>query len=271
MSSRNPQEIAFMRAASIIGGMAVAAVAGAAFAQHHQTPHQPAHGVAQPMLKDGPRPFSLAVYGAFRRMMHTQDFSAKVQLKTVMQGGATEAVGAIAGLRGEITAIDGKLLLTYGTPCPTCGHAGEDHATLLASAKVSGWHQPVVMPSDLIGQALDAWIIAQAKAAGLDAGKPFPVRLKGTLTGVKMHVIRAFNSNFKGHGSGHAMADQEEIAADRIEGDVVAFYAPADLQGVITHPGEPFHYHWVDTARTRTAHLDAFGMAKGAQLLLPKH
>jgi hypothetical protein len=203
-------------------------------------------------------------------MMHMQDFTAKVQLKAVMGSGATDAVGAAAGLRGEITAIDGTLLLSYGAPCPTCGDPGEDHATLLASAKITTWHPALTLPRDLAGAALDAWLIEQAKAAGLDTGKAFPVRLKGTLTGVKMHVLRAANPNFKGHGSGHAMADQENIATDKIDGEVVGFFAPEAAQGIITHPGEPFHYHWVDTARTKTAHLDAFGMAKGAHVMLPK-
>jgi alpha-acetolactate decarboxylase len=85
-----------------------------------------------------------------------------------------------------------------------------------------------------------------------------------------MHVIRGPNPSFKGHGSGHAMTDQENIVAGSIEGNVVGFYAPPDLQGVVTHPGEPFHFHWVDVGHTRTAHLDAFTMKKGALLLLPK-
>jgi hypothetical protein len=240
-----------------------------ALAQHHQPKGHggtPAHA---PAPVGGP--FGLAVHGAFQRMMHTQDISAKVQLKSIMHAGATEAVGATAGLRGEITAIDGKLLVTYGAPCPMCGHPGEEHATLLASAKVTAWHVPLALPSDLAGAALDAWLIEQARKVGLDVGKPFPVRLKGTLTGVKMHVLRAANPNFKGHGSGHAMADQEISEADKIDGEVVGFYAPASAQGIITHPGEPFHYHWVDMARTKTAHLDAFGMAKGSQVRLPKN
>lgn len=254
--------------ATIMTATAAAVLAGSAAHSQH---HQPGHGHQQAAAA-GPISglFGLTVHGGFQRMVQGQDFGPKVQLKSIMQGGATEAVGAAAGLRGEITAIDGKLLLTYGAPCPTCGHPGEDHATLLASAKVSVWRQPVTLPSDLAGQVFDAWIVEQAKAAGLDVSKSFPVRLKGTLTGVKMHVIRAFNPHFKGHGSGHAMADQEDIAAERIEGEVVGFYAPAAARGIITHPGEPFHFHWVDAGRTRTAHLDAFGMAKGAQLRLPE-
>lgn len=106
---------------------------------------------------------------------------------------------------------------------------------------------------------------------------PFPIRIKGTLTGVKMHVLRGPRPHAKahgaghgsGHGSGHGAADQEDIAAESIEGAVVGFYAPVPLQGIVTHSGDPFHYHWVDTTRTKTAHLDAFGMRAGAELLLP--
>lgn len=246
----------------------LAVLPGLVVAQHPQSMRgaQPA-----PASNPGSDPFDVAVHGAFRRMMHMQDYSAKVQLDSIMRDGATEAVGAAAGLRGEITVVDGKLLLTYGNPCPTCAHPGEDHATLLVSTKVSAWRPPLTLPSDLSGPALDAWVVEQAMAAGLDVAKPFPMRLAGALTDVKMHVLRGHNPSFKGHGAGHAMAEQEDIAVDTIAGEIVGFYAPPGLRGIITHPGEPFHYHWVDIGRTRTAHLDAFGMAKGAQLLLPDH
>jgi hypothetical protein len=237
-------------------------VPGAAIAQHKS-------GAGAATVTEA-APFQIVVYGAFRALIHKQDHAAKVQLATAMRAGATEAVGAVSGLRGEITAIDGKLLVTYGTPCPGCRHPDEDHATLLVTGKVAMWRPPVPLPADLVGKDLDEFVIARAKDAGLDVSKPFPVRLKGTLIGVKMHVLRTANPNFKGHGSSHPMADQEDIAAARLDGEVVGFFAPAASQGIIGHPGEPFHYHWVDTARTRTAHLDAFGVTRGAELLLPQ-
>jgi hypothetical protein len=42
-------------------------------------------------------PFQVVVYGAFRALLHKQDHAAKVQLRTAMQTGATEAVGAVSG------------------------------------------------------------------------------------------------------------------------------------------------------------------------------
>lgn len=240
----------------------------------HAPGQAPGHAAGQALTgamtgDDISGPFGFSAHGAFRMMMQRQDFAPKVQLKTIVHGGATEAVGAAAGLRGEITMIDGKLLLTYGTPCADCGHTGMDHATLLASAKVGAWHPPITLPARLSGPALDTFIIEQARIHGLDLAKPFPLRMQGTLANVKMHVIKRANPNFKGHGSGHPMADMELLTGEAIDGDVVAFFAPEALQGVITHPREPFHYHWVDPARTRTAHLDAFALSEGAKLLLP--
>lgn len=252
------------KAIFVWAGMASAVLAGVGLAQHAADGPQGSAAAA----RGGP--FGFAAYGAFQRMVHARDFSAKVRLQAVMSAGATDAVGAAEELRAEITIIDGKLLVTYGTPCATCGPSISESASLLASARVQQWNKPVALSTDLAGQALDDFIVAQAKLAGLDVAQPFPVRMKGTLVAVRMHLLQGVNPEFKGHGGGHKFARQEVIAADRVEGEVVGFYAPSALQGVITHPGEPFHYHWVDGGRTRTAHLDTFGMTKGSTLLLPR-
>ncbi len=236
----------------------------AAHAQHHG--HHPQGAQHQKPHASG----EVRMDGAFRAMVHKQDYGPKVSLGALIKGGATEAVGAVEGLRGEITAIDGTFIVSYGKPCTTCPEVAQEDATLLASARVEQWLPPLALPSDLAGAALDEYIVAQARTAGLNVERAFPVRMRGDLTDVKMHIIAAPNPEFAGHGSDHGMADQQEIAAERIAGEVVGFYAPPAAQGVITHPGEPFHFHWVDMARTRTAHLDAFGMAKGAQLYLPR-
>ena len=245
---------------------ALVLAAAPALAQTHGG-HAPAGGHAAPA--EG-APFAVRAFGAFRMMIHRQDYSAKTTLGAAMAGGASEAVGAVAGLKGEITALDGRLIVTYGgAGCPACPPPPQESAALLATGRVSAWRAPVTLPADLSGAALDAFIVAQARAAGLDVDKPFPARLAGRLIGVKMHVLEAPNPAFAGHGGGHAMAKQDDIAAASLDGLVVGFHAPAAMQGVITHPGEAFHWHWVDPARTRTAHLDAFGVAAGAQLLLP--
>jgi len=240
---------------------------GIVSAQQHSGP---LHGTSHVDRADGPQPFAFAVYGAFRDMMQKKDHAPKVELGIPLSQGATDAVGAASGLRAEITIIDGKPLVTYGDPCTGCPPLHFETATLLVTGKVSLWSHPISLQDDLTGHALDRFIIEQAIKAGLDMRQPFPIRIRGTLKNVAMHVIKTANPKFGGHGAGQPMALQEDIRVASIDGEVVGFYAPEALLGIITHPGEPFHYHWVDTARTKTAHLDKFGMAKGSILVLPK-
>jgi len=215
--------------------------------------------------------FSVVTYGAFRNFMQKQDFRPNIGLGAAKATGATEGVGALSNLRGEITLIDGRYILSYGGGCKgACPAPHAEEAALLGTGKVAEWALPVVLPERLTGKALDEFIIAAAKAAGLDMTRPFPIRMKGTLTGVAMHVIEAPMPGFTGHGSKVHMAKQDEFRHETLPGLVVGFYVPSSMHGTLSHPGEPFHYHWLDEARTRTAHLDAFGMDKGAELLLPR-
>lgn len=247
--------------AACLATLAVLAGAGMSPAQHRPSPHLP----PAPALDEI---FAVRTFGAFRDMVQKRDYAGKVVLSGPETAGATEAVGAIAGLRGEITMVDGRTILSYGN-CPECKAPPSEAAALLGIASVRAWAAPVPLPEDLAGAALSEFILAQAKAAGLDPARPFPVRLAGTLLNVAMHVNEAPNDGFTGHGSRIKMAKQQAFEHAILGGIVVGFYAPPSLAGIITHPGEPFHFHWADDARTRTAHLDAFGMKKGSILLLP--
>ncbi|MGE4257511.1 MAG: acetolactate decarboxylase [Xanthobacteraceae bacterium] len=266
MDEETDMAAAFFR---IVLSAAAVAITTSAQAQHHQPPVQ-SHASPSVTTAIGPGPFSAEVYGAFRSMMQ-KDSSPKVELGQAMSKGTNIAVGAASGLRAEITVVDGRPIISYGDECRTCPPPHAENATLLVTGRVETWAPPIELPNDLSGHALNRFIIGQANKAGLDMKQPFPIRIRGTLTNVAMHVIKSANPKFGGHGSAQPMALQEDIKVEKIDGEVIGFYAPEHLLGIITHPGEPFHYHWIDSGRTRTAHLDAFGMAKGAQLILPKN
>ena len=262
-----------LRSAALAGFSLVLAVT-AAQAQHGHGHGGAAHGASPvpPAAAQGASAsgsFAVRSFGAFRAMVQKQDYAAKARLGDVKAGGATEAVGAVSGLRGEITMIDGHFIVTYGGGCKTCPPAPDETAALLGAARVAAWREPILLATDMAGKALDNFIISQARAAGVDVSAPFPVRLTGELSNVEMHVNEAPNPDFTGHGSKTPMAKQDDFRHASLQGEVVGLYAPPTMQGVLTHPGEPFHFHWVDTDRTRTAHLDSFGMKQGAKLLLP--
>jgi Alpha-acetolactate decarboxylase len=215
-------------------------------------------------------PFGFKAYGVFSRMITQRNYLPVVTLKEAADGRATDAVGAVSGLRGEISVIEGRLIVSYGVDCgAACPAVASEAATLLATASAQNWHA-VAIDKDLDAKAVETFIRAQAKASGLDENKPFPFRINGAITDFVMHVNAAPNPRFKGHGSFDEMAVTGLAKGPRLAGSVVGFYAPPPLQGVITHGGDYFHSHYVDEQRTTTAHLDSNGVAAGSTLMLPK-
>src|SRR5450830_789370 len=228
--------------------------------------HQPPAAGAQ----SAEYPFGFEAYGVFSTMITQRNYLAVVALKDAVDARATDAVGAVSGLRGEISMIEGRLIISYGAECGTaCASAASETATLLATATARNW-RPVPIDKDLDAKAVESFIREQAKANGLDETKPFPFRINVALTNFVMHVNAAPNPRFKGHGSFDEMAVTGLAKGPRVAGSVVGFYAPPALQGVITHMGEFFHSHYVDEQRTMTAHLDSFGIAAGSTLMLPR-
>src|SRR5450759_186759 len=249
-----------------IATAAIFAMASSLQVQAQGSPHQsPAVGSQSAQYS-----FGFKAYGAFGNMIQQRNYLAAVALKDVADDLATDAVGALSGLRGEISMIEGKLIVSYGAECGTaCPAAAAETATLLATATARNW-RPVPIDKDLDAKAVESFIREQAKANGLEETKPFPFRINGALTNFVMHVNAAPNPRFKGHGSFDEMAVTGLAKGPRVAGSVVGFYAPPALQGVITHMGEFFHSHYVDEQRTMTAHLDTFGIAAGSALMLPR-
>jgi alpha-acetolactate decarboxylase len=228
------------------------------------------HGAAPPAPQDaaGANPFEFSVQGVFRDMVQRRDFESKTTLAAAIGAGATEGVGALSGLRGEVTIVQGRAVVTCGSRA-TCARAEGESATLLATAKARAWGQPMALPADMGNGELGDFIDSQARARGLSLSQPFPLRVVGALANVRMHVVSAPNPKFAGHGAAEPMAIQDEEFERDLDGEVVGVRVPPSVRGVATHPGEAFHFHWVDTARTRTAHLDEFRVKAGALLLLP--
>jgi len=215
-----------------------------------------------PLVKD---------YGSFLGMLQRQDYAPKVPLKEAIAGPGWYAIGALADLRGEITVLDGRVLLSFGKSMDgKIGQreAGEAQATLLASAKVEDWHS-ISIPRAMNQNELHAFILDQAAASGLAADRPWPFLIRGDILDYRWHVIAEPHPDFGGHGSKAPMARQFETAGARMTAEVVGFHAGEALAGIISHPGERFHAHLTDPARTLAGHLDAYGVAKGALLLLP--
>jgi alpha-acetolactate decarboxylase len=218
------------------------------------------------------RPFNLIVYGNFKRMVDTSDTSGKVVLASIPRSAGTYGVGALTDLTGEILIWDGEVLVTSGdstsgvTQPPVLG----DQAALLVTAQVKGWNETRVI-HDLTQPEFEQFVINIAHSKGIDINKPFPFIVLGEIMDYTWHVVTGKAKRHGGsvqHEQGHAT--NRTFSGAKTRGRLVGFYSAEEQQGVITHPGERFHVHYADNDLKTSGHLDNFGIAKGAKLLLPK-
>ena len=223
---------------------------------------QPMGGAAMHALH---QPYSVETFGAFRNLMMSGDFSAKVALADVMANHPTLGVGALAGALGEITIFDGKLIVSYGYAPPA--DTSSASAALLVTASVDGW-QSVPVASDVAPEDIESFISVAAKNHGIDPTVSFPFEVRGNIGPYVMHVNAAPTNGE--HGMGLPMAVTVADKGDRLDGLVAGLYASLDLMGIATHGGERTHAHWVSLDMAKTAHLDHWGLKTGAFLLLPK-
>lgn len=185
-------------------------------------------------------------------------------------------VGALEGLRGEITILNSVATIT--------GVAGDGHiqpienteakATMLVGQYISDWSHST-LAEDVPHTQFDKTIAEMAARKGMDISEPFVFVAEGEFTDVRMHVIN-------GACPVHARIRKLDIEPEKrpfemeertVRGTLVAVYA-ADAAGKLTHPATSTHAHLVyideTTGERVTGHLEQVGLAKGAVLKLPE-
>lgn len=228
-------------------------------------------------------------YGNFKHMMHTGDTTGKVLLSAVPAAPGVWGVGALAGLKGEIIQVDGKLLVSLGTdskgtlnpPAPT------DSAVLWASGQVKDWDS-VKIPTYMTQAQFEAFFTQQATARKIDLTKPFMFRVTGSYAHLIWRVVtgEAPTGDQGAHGAhgsatgqtGHGAHGDHTNKKSGMKlfrqpvatGQLVGVYSGDTLEGVISHPGEKFHVHYIDDDLKVSGHVDQYSIKAGSMLLLPK-
>ncbi|MBX3361563.1 MAG: hypothetical protein KF705_09020 [Phycisphaeraceae bacterium] len=183
------------------------------------------------------------------------------------------AVGAMAGLAGEITIADGEVWVSQvvnGQPVTSGPAPGPgDHATLLAGFSVERWYTvPLTQP--LAGEALDAAIEQAARQRGIDTAKPFPFRIEGDFAALDMHIINGFCP----HGGGEADAALQPWKSnfampDCMHASSVSSPRGAESADAPRHRCSRRRSHADTCCRLVASHIDAMGVAEEAVRLLP--
>lgn len=229
--------------------------------------------------------FNVETFGNFKHMMQSGNTAAQVKLQNIRQSKGTWGVGALAGLKGEIILVDGNMLVTPGSDIQgkTTASKSTDEAVLWASAEVKQWQQ-VTVPKNMSQAEFEAFVVQQAKLLNLNLDQPFPFRVQGNYTHLIWHVVTgekdASNTNSShqqdhsaasSHAGGHAnnQSGQKIFRNPTLTGNLVGMYSGKALEGVISHPGERFHAHFIDSALSASGHVDQYNVQSGAALFLP--
>jgi alpha-acetolactate decarboxylase len=253
----------------------LAAIPAGTLAQH--TRHGatgPASAAPAVPAPSAARPFDFQSFGSFRQIDHAGDASGQVKLADLPRAPGLWGVGALAGMTGEVLLHDGRLLVSRGEHADgrTGAARADDRAALLAFARVTEWRS-VTLGEDMDRAAFEAFVLAQAKALGLDTALPFPFLVEGRYPALVWHVVTGTTGMQKPHGSAGRHANRHSAMhvfdRPRASGQLVGIQSGDALEGVVSHPGERFHLHFVDPSLGFSGHVDDYAVARGATLKLP--
>jgi len=229
---------------------------------------------AEPIMKSTPKtpwPGRIESWGTLREALR----DGQVQGRVAVADQAREdvyAVGALEGLRGEVTIADGEVWLSEvgeDGSVTTRTAATSAMATVLFAAEVPRWTS-VTVKETVDPSVLDAFLAEQAEAHGLDPSHPFPFVIEGGLLHLQMHVIGGECPVRARMLDKEVTAPLYELHRPQVEGKLVGIYAP-DSSGVVCHMGSRTHAHVIlDVDGGLTGHAETVGLDEGAILKLPR-
>ncbi len=213
-----------------------------------------------------PKPTIIQQWGSMKQVLRQGHTEARVRLSEICASDNMVAVGALEGLKGEITVINGEAWIARA---PEVDEIVGEHtrtstasATLMVASDIEAWQE--ILITEESDDDLDAIVLAHATAVGVDVSRPFPFLIEGEFADVHLHVIRGGCPIANPDGPKPARA--EEVLA---QGKIVGFYA-ANSAGNLTHHTSDVHAHVViDGEKLVSGHMDSVKLKVGNILRLP--
>ena len=209
----------------------------------------------------------MRVWGALRAVMHEGKTEGNVELQSVVPGPHSYAVGALSGLRGEVTILDDNIIVSLGEPGGGVRTPGDlakgEMATLLVRAVVPTWTRRKVdhaTESNRVDEELETVI----KAAGLDIESRIPIVIEAKAKSLEWHVLGGRAA--EGQNAHHGPRSVGKLSGVTVT--LVGFFSRHD-EAVFTHMGEHSHFHVVTSGERMTGHVDAMALEAGAVVRLP--
>ncbi len=209
--------------------------------------------------------FTVHSEGALRSVHHG-DFSGQVPLAQFSGRDNIFAVGPVAGLDGEVTAIDGEFHIARVRDGEIKTDADlSSEAAFLVWAEVNGWQPSIPLGENVRNHSqLEKVVEELATEAGADTTKPFPFLIEGAIESVEYHILAPPE-----HGGG---ADHKEsavnIKATDVDARIIGFFS-RNHEGVFTHRGSYAHLHLVEDGG-KSGHVDDLSVSADTHIRFPE-
>jgi acetolactate decarboxylase len=211
--------------------------------------------------------YTVAWLGEMRRVHLEGDASPCTDLSIVERGPGSFAIGPLAGLRGEITVVDGVVCISRfieGEEQMT--HDWNQQAPFLVYGLVNGWVE--VSPPDRIDSiaGLESWLHDAARLHGLDTARPFPFKVETVDSTIAYHVIA---NDVPGYRTVRPHDELKHHFTSRREPVTLIGVFSTGHAGVFTHHGSSTHIHLVSADGHRSGHVDDITLGVETHYYLP--
>jgi acetolactate decarboxylase len=210
--------------------------------------------------------FEVRWSGALKNVMMKGDLIGTIDLKALSKLPHVYAVGALEGLHGEVTILDSAASIARVQDGKVVtSQVAEGKACVLVYAQVQEWKDiPLPKTTKTLGQ-LESFVVEVAKRQGINVNRPFPFRVKGTVTEAKYHVVR-HPGDLKDPQELH---DKAKVKYTFKSGavELVGFYSDKHL-GIFTCGGN-LHVHMRSADGKLSGHLEEVDLGDTMRLFLP--
>ncbi len=217
--------------------------------------------------------------GAQKDIFKTGKASSVISLEDLAGRKGLYAMGPVDGLDGEITIFDSKPYITQVRGKDfTLDNTLKHGAFFLVWTEQMKW-KDVPVPDTVKGYVdLQAFVKAQAQAAGIDTTKPFPFLLSGTPVEIKWH-INIDRTEGKPITKELFLKSKEPYVTKNEPVDIIGFYSEHHA-GVFLTQYTPvikegsgmenaIHIHLVSRVSKAAGHIDDLTLGPGTMLRLP--
>lgn len=217
---------------------------------------------------ESPEPgFTVEWVGELRTVHLNGDARPRVHLRRVEPLDGGFAIGPLAGLRGEITVVDGEAYVARVDEAGEHVEHGFDHdAPFLVFGQVGAWKALPVPEAVQDVATLEDWLSGAAEAAGLAGDGVFPFKIETSTSTVEYHVI----SNTE-PGDRVTRPHRELMRFFTLDAEpatILGVYSEGH-GGVFTHHGQATHLHVVGGDGRRSGHVDTLSLGSDSVAYLP--